>query len=120
MKLGDAFTMGVPPRYNIPHLFFVISDPVKHNGRYHIVNITTDYIRGGKDCVLKVGDHGWIKETSYVAFRDAIEITPEKDLDALVGKLIVMRAPLRAEVLARIVAAAKSTKGYREEFKPYL
>jgi len=120
MKLGDAFTMAVPPKYDTPHLFFVISDPSKNGGIYHIVNITTDYIRGGKDCILAVGDHDWIKEICYVAFRDAIEVTPEKNLDSLVGKLIVMRTPLRPEILAKIVGVAKTTKGYRDEFKKYL
>jgi hypothetical protein len=120
MKLGDAFTMAVPPRYDTPHLFFVISDPSASNGIYHIVNITTDYIRAGKDCVLNVGDHPWIKGPSYVSFRDAREITPSLDLDSLVGKLVVMQQPLRPEVLAKIVAAARATKGYRNEFKAYL
>jgi hypothetical protein len=120
MKLGDAFTMAVPPRYDTEHLFFVISDPIKNAGTYHIVNITTDYIRGGKDCILNVGDHPWIKRTSYVAFRDAVEITTEKNLDSLVGKLVTMQVPLRIDVLARIVSIAKTTKGYRDEFKKYL
>lgn len=120
MKLGDAFTMPVPPRYDTPHLFFVISDPIQHNGIYHIVNITTDYIRAGNACVLDAGDHDWIREPSYVAYRDAKELKPEQDLDSLVGKFVVMRTPLRPEVLARIVAAARATKGYRTEFKPFL
>lgn len=76
MKLGDAFTMAVPPRYDTPHLFFVISDPAEHAGLYHIVNVTTDYIRAGKDCILNVGDHDWISRECYVSFRDAREITP--------------------------------------------
>jgi hypothetical protein len=120
MKLGDAFTMAVPPRYDTPHLFFVISDPSRNDGIYHVVNVTTDYIRAGKDCVLNAADHDWIKETCYVSFRDALEITPEKNLDSLVGKLIVMRTPLRPDVLARIAGVAKATKGYRDEFKKCL
>jgi hypothetical protein len=117
MKLGDAFTMAVPPRYDTPHLFFVISDPSKLGGVYHVVNITTDYIRAGKDCILNIGDHEWITELSYISFRDAREITLDLDLDSLVGKLVTMQTPLRSDVLARIVNVAKTTKGYRNEFK---
>jgi hypothetical protein len=120
MKIGDAFTMAVPPRYDTPHLFFVISDPIKNKGVFHIVNITTDYIRAGKDCVLTTADHEWITKTSYVSFRDALEITPERKLDSLVGSLVIMRTPLRSEVLEKIVNIAKATKGYRNEFKKFL
>jgi hypothetical protein len=120
MKLGDAFTMAVPPRFDTPHLFFVISDPAKFGGVYHIINITKDYIRAGRDCVLNVGDHPWILGPSYVSFRDAREITAALDLDSLVGKLVIMQAPLRPEILARIVAVAKTTRGYRNEFKQFL
>lgn len=120
MRLGDAFTMAVPPRYDTPHLFFVISDPAKSGGIYHIVNITTDYIRAGKDCILNIEDHEWITEPSYISYRDAREITPALDLDSLVGKLVIMKAPLRTLVLEKIVSVAKTTKGYRNEFKRFL
>jgi hypothetical protein len=122
MKIGDAFTMTVPPKYNIPHLFFVISDPCKNSGIYHIVNITTDYIRAGKECVLNVGDHKWITEPSYITFRDAreIDIALGKVLDSLVGTQIKMQAALRAEVLQRIVEAAKASKAIPIRFKKFL
>jgi len=119
MKLGDAFTMAVPPRYDTPHLFFVISDPSQNGGVYVIVNITSDYIRAGKECVLNVGDHDWITTLSYVAFRDAREIDPSLNLDSLVGTLIKMQKPLRAEVLKAVVDAAKASKGIPVKFKKY-
>ena len=59
-------------------------------------------------------------EESYVCFRDAREITIALDIDSLVGTLVVMRAPLRPDVLEKIVTAAKATKGYRDEFKKFL
>ncbi len=120
MKLGDAFTMAVPPRYDTPHLFFVISDPSKNSGTFHIVNITSDYIRAGKECVLEIGDHEWITKSSYVAFRDAREITPRLNLDSLVGKLITMQKPLRFEILERIITAARNSRSFRKEFKRFL
>lgn len=73
-----------------------------------------------KHCILDVGDHDWITETSYISFRDAREINTQLNLDSLIGTLVVMRAPLRPEILAKIVATAKATKGYRTEFKKYL
>lgn len=120
MKLGDAFTMAVPPRYDTPHLFFVISDPSKNGGLYHIVNITTDYIRAGAECVLDTGEHEWITCKSYLAFRDAREIGLHLNLDSLVGTLVKMQKPLRADVLAKIVSAARTSRGIPTGFKRFL
>jgi len=96
MKLGDAFRMGVPPKFKLPHLFFVISDPAQHGGTFVAVNITHDYIRAGSDCVLQIGDHPWISGESYVTFRDALEITPSQasGLHSLIGKEVWMEKPL--------------------------
>jgi hypothetical protein len=122
MNLGDAFTMAVPPNFDLPHLFFVISDPLKNSGAYHIVNITTNYIRAGKECVLNVGDHEWITQVSYVSFRDAREIDAKmsKAIDSLVGSKVKMQPPLKAVVIQRIIAAAKTSKSIPLEFKKFL
>jgi hypothetical protein len=122
MKLGDAFSMAVPPNYDNPHLFFVISDPTKHNGTFIIVNLTSDYFRAGKECVLNVGDHPRITKESYVSFTDAIEVTPElaQKLQKLIGGKITMRKSLAPEVLAKIVAAAKKSKAITVNLKKYL
>jgi hypothetical protein len=122
MKLGDAFTMAVPPRYDVPHLFFVISDPAKNGGIYHIVNLTTDYIRAGKECVLNVGDHEWITKTSYVTFRDAREIDTKLGMaiDSLVGNMVQMQRALRADILQKIIEAAKVSRSMPINFKNFL
>jgi hypothetical protein len=122
MKLGDAFTMAVPPNYDTPHLFFVISDPSKNGGIFHIVNITTDYIRAGRECVLNVDDHEWITQTSFVTFRDARQIDDElgRALDSLVGTKVRMEAPLRTDVLQRIVQSARVSRAIPIKFKKFL
>jgi len=122
MNIGDVFTMAVPPNYDVPHLFFVISDPLKNGGIYHIVNITTDQIRAGKECVLNVGDHEWIIEESFVTFGDAreIDLKMSKGLDSLIGSKIKMRARLKPAVLERIVTAAKVSKAIPVRFKKFI
>jgi hypothetical protein len=84
--------MAVPPRYDVPHLFLVISDPTAHNRAFIIVNLTSDVLRAGKECVLNVGDHPRITKESFIAFADALEITPElsTNLQKLIGKQITM------------------------------
>jgi hypothetical protein len=122
MKLGDAFSMAVPPNYDNPHLFFVISDPTKHDGTFIIVNLTGDLFRAGKECVLNIGDHPRITKESFIAFADAREITPElaQNLQKLIGKKITMQKSLTTAVLAKIVTAAKHSKAIPINWKKYL
>jgi hypothetical protein len=122
MKLGDAFRMGVPPKYNVRHLFFVISDPAQNGGTFVIVNITKDYIRAGRECVLHKGDHPWIIAESFVAFRDAREITPPvaTSLCSLIGSEVFMEEPLESTVLKRIIETAKVSRSLAPAFKKYL
>lgn len=122
MKLGDAFLMAVPPKYDIPHLFFVISDPAKHNGTFVIVNLTSDVFRAGKECTLNIGDHPRITKESFISFADALEITPAsaENLRKLIGKQITMQKGLAPNVLAKIVGAAKISKAMPVALKKYL
>ncbi|MDR3773275.1 MAG: hypothetical protein P4L26_08005 [Terracidiphilus sp.] len=122
MKLGDAFRMGVPPKFTVPHLFFVISDPTQHGGAFVAVNITKDYIRAGRECVLQIGDHPWITAESFVTFRDALEITPAKavGLHRLIGTEVFIENPLDPAVLRRIIVAAKASKSLRPVCKKYI
>jgi len=114
--------MGVPPDYDCNHLFFVISDPDKHNGTFVIVNVTRNWFRAGRECILGVGDHPWIQEECFVSFADALEITTERAemITALIGTRIQSQLPLGERTLAKIVGAAKESKAIPIAFKKYL
>jgi hypothetical protein len=122
MKLGDAFTMAVPPNFDVPHLFFVISDPAKNGGSFVVVNITTNHIRAGRECVLIKGDHEWINQDSFVTFRDAREISAKMaiSLNSLIGTKVQIKSPLKLDILAKIVEAAKHSKSIPIGLKKYL
>jgi hypothetical protein len=122
MKLGDAFTMAVPPRFQISHLFFVISDPLQHDAGFVVVNITTDYIRAGEECVLCVGDHAWIKKRSFLSFRDAMLIDAKKaaTIQGLMGTLVAMHPPLSEIILQKIVDSAKTSRSIPQTLKAFL
>lgn len=114
--------MPVPPSYDRPHLWIVISDPRKHGGVFLVVNATTSEFRAGRECVLLPTDHEWIKKESFVSFGDALKITPDKkqEIAALIGKSIFLQGPMRKAALSRIVEAAKKSKALPESFKKYL
>ena len=122
MKLGDAFTMAIPPRFQISHLFFVISDPLKHDAGFVVVNITTNHIRAGEECVLDVGDHAWIQKKSFLSFRDAMLIDAKKaaSIQGLVGTLVTMHPPLTAIILNKIVNSAKISRSIPQTLKAFL
>jgi hypothetical protein len=122
MKLGDAFTMAVPPRFQISHLFFVISDPLQHDAGFVVVNITTDYIRAGEECVLCVGDHAWIKKKSFLSFRDAMLIDAKKaaTIQGLIGTLVATHPPLSEIILKKIVDSAKTSRSIPQTLKAFL
>ena len=122
MNLGDTFLMSVPPRFDCDHLFFVISDPNEHNGTYIIVNVTGDESRADRECVLIKGDHPWITKECFVAFADALEITPERDamINVLIGTRVTVQPCLDTAVLAKIITAAKCSSAITRAFKKYL
>jgi hypothetical protein len=122
MKLGDAFTMAIPPRFQISHLFFVISDPLKHDAGFVAVNITTNHIRAGEECVLDVGDHAWIKKQSFLSFRYAMLIDAQKaaSIQGLVGTLVSIHPPLTEIILKRIVESAKTSRSIPQTLKAFL
>ena len=122
MNLGDAFLMTVPPKYNLEHLYFVISDPLAHGGAFVAVNVTTDRLRAGKECPVQSGEHRWINRECFVNFADALEITSSAaaHLESLMGKLVRMERPMTAALLARIVAAARASRSFPGNLKTYL
>jgi hypothetical protein len=122
MKLGDAFTMAIPPRFQISHLFFVISNPLNHDTGFVVVNITTNHIRAGEECFLDVGDHPWIQKKSFLSFRDSMLIDAKKaaPIQGLIGTLVTMHPPLTAIVLKKIVDSAKISRSIPQTLKAFL
>lgn len=122
MNLGDSFLMGNPGGQK-KHLWIVISDSAKHGGHFVIVNLTSDPVRGEKSCVVKRGEHPWLTDPeSYVAFGDALEITPQQSklVQSGFGGHIIPQPSFKRDVVARIAEAAKNSKAFPIILKKYL
>jgi hypothetical protein len=107
VQIGDTFLFGQGS-----HLWVVISDPAKNNGEYVIVNLTTDVFRAGKECQLDVGDHQWVRQTSYVSYGDARKVTPKENarIQSLVSQgQVRQHFPMKQATLQKIISQAKTS-----------
>jgi hypothetical protein len=118
VKIGDCFMMPVPPKYTVPHLWIIISDPGP-DGSILIVNATHDWQRAGKEYILPAGCHRRITDDSYVNFPDALAVTPNR-IQALVGTLVTIERPLKPTFVAEIIGVAKVSRSMSKELKALL
>ena len=79
MKAGDTFLVVKP--YN--HLYVVISDPAQNCEEVVIVNFTSYSPDEEQTCILKAGEHPFIKHKTVVRYKDA-RITSVRKLQQLV------------------------------------
>ena len=97
MNAGDTFIDG---KYH--HLWIILSDPVLDPDRVVIVNLTTHTIDEESACILKKGDHPFVKHKTAVRYRDA-RITHLADLEKLrIARLLASREPCSKSLLAKL------------------
>ena len=75
MKTGDTFVLRLPNK--IPHLWIIISDP-NPNNEIVIVNVTTSDLSMDNACIIKHGDHPFIKHESVIAYYHALLMSVDK------------------------------------------
>ncbi len=78
---GDTF---IPEKYD-HHLWVVLSDPMVDPEKVVLVNFTTHTVDEEQHCVLKKGDHPFIKHKTVVRYRDA-KLVRASDLEVLLLK----------------------------------
>jgi hypothetical protein len=93
------------------HLWIIISDPELDPQNVLIVNLTTLAPRKDQSCVLKVGDHPWIRHDTCVNFGDSNVTTLEKLIAARDANALMTQSPVSPQLLQRIrESAMNSTK----------
>jgi hypothetical protein len=98
VNVGDTFLRADSDK----HLWLIISDPALDPENVVIVNLTTLDDQKESVCILKRGDHPWVRHDSCVNYRDAVVTSLEKLAKARKGKAIIVKSPLKAAVLVRI------------------
>ncbi len=93
------------------HLWIIVSDPLIDPDNVLIVNLTS--LTPGKDhsCILRRGDHPWIRHDTCVNYQDSQVTTLKKLIAARDGKALIPDSPLDPIVLKKIRDdSLKSTK----------
>jgi hypothetical protein len=116
--------MGVPLgcAFLCNHLYVVISDPAKHNGKCVMVNVTTLREKSDKTCVLQPGDiPSFIYHTSVVNYGDAT-CPDETNLERFItNDPSVRRYPnVEGHVLSRIIEGARTSPAFPTGLRKYL
>ncbi len=119
VQYGDTF-LGGGEVHGEDHLWIVINEPRAHEGNALLVNVSTLRPRADTTCVLRSGEHPFIKHESYVRFRSARRALLE-DLEFLVGAGRLQRhSPAASAFLERICAAASAALQLPVELRPLL
>ncbi len=93
------------------HLWIIISDPNLDPENVLIENLTSLAPRKEQSCVLKVGDHPWIRHDTCVNYGDSQVTTLDKLTAARDAKALMIQNPVKPDILQRIrEGAMNSTK----------
>ena len=116
---GDTF-LGGAEVHGGDHLWVVINDPQAHDGTAVFVNVSTVREKSDTTCLLRRGDHPFIKHDSYVRFRSAKKALVE-ELDALIkARRLRPHQPANAALVVRIRAAASAALEFPGDLRPLL
>jgi hypothetical protein len=109
MKSGDTFVLTQLDN----HLWIVLSDPSVDSENVVIVNLTTHTLGEEQHCVLKKGDHPFLKHKTAVRYWQAKTLSVV-EFEVLVKKnLLRPNAPLSPELLDRIRDGASQSTSCR-------
>ncbi len=84
------------------HLWIIISDPSIDPDNVLIVNLTSWASGKDQSCVLRPGDHPWIRHDTCVNYQDSQITTLKKLIAARDGRALTLNAPIDSAVLKRI------------------
>jgi hypothetical protein len=70
-------------------------------------------------CILEVGDHPSIKQSSYIFYRKSFEANIAITLTKIIGKHYRKDISLSADILKKIQNGAKKSKFFPTKYKKY-
>ncbi|MBN1782738.1 hypothetical protein JW948_16500 [bacterium] len=102
LKAGNTLYMPTGEMYRKPHLWALLCDPIEGENKVLIVNINTMRKDADSTCTLNVGDHPFIRHTSFVNYANSALVSVDKLEESLTTGRAEHREKLKEEVLKRI------------------
>ncbi|MGC8640981.1 MAG: hypothetical protein ACP5XB_14035 [Isosphaeraceae bacterium] len=113
MDAGDTFRPA-DPKVDI-RLGVVIPEPATDPDRVLIVSLTTNKPYKDQACILKIGDHPFIRHDTCVAY-DLAKVVSLSQLEALSDSgMLIPDEPVSPQVLQRVRAAIWDSKQIAQE-----
>ncbi len=114
---GFAFRSARPP-YSTEHLYIVISPVIEEKVLF--VNVTTRTPVKDATCVLRKGDHPFIRHESVINYVDAVEAEVCRMREAIERKLFKPHDALTPALLKKIQDGALASPAFKPKFKKYI
>ena len=118
LRVGSTF-LAPTPEYETEHLYIIISI-ISSNTEALFVNITTK--KAGKDtaCILRPGDHSFIRHDSIINYGDAKIALISKLKEAISMKVFTKLEPVSDDILKKIQEGALISSAFPQKFLKYL
>jgi len=120
LTAGDTFFLPTPPDFLTKHLFIVISERNEYD-EVLIVNVTTKKSHSDASCILRNGDHPFIKHESVANYADARAVKVS-DLCRLIGRHadVSSHQSVSPELLRRIQEGALVSPALPTKYLKYI
>ena len=116
---GDTFFGGAEV-HGEDHLWIVINDPHAHNGIALIVNVSTLRSDAETTCIVKAGEHVFIKHDSYVRYMSARSPKAADIIKAIKAGKIKSHQAASQSLLNKLRAGAQASTMLPMEMKGLL
>lgn len=118
VEIGITFLSPTPP-YSTEHMFIVIAVDNNINEAL-FVNVTTKKPSSDTSCLLKVGDHPFIKHESVINYADTQKTSIDNLEKAFTAGILKTQQSVSQPLLERILRGAKKSDALPEKYKKYL
>jgi hypothetical protein len=106
------------PQYVTEHLYIIISPVIDEKVLF--VNVTTRKEFKDDTCILKKGDHDFIRHESVINYADATESDVSLIREAIANKIFKPHTPVRNDVLDKIQKGAYVSPAFPPKYLKYI
>jgi hypothetical protein len=121
LTIGSTLVIYTPPKCETEHLYIIIAIQ-KSTGKALVVNVNVTSFKKGCDtsCILRIGQHKFLKHTSIINYADAqiVEISILDDL--LKRELIKPHDPVSSIQLKKIQQCGLTSSALPTKFLDFL